>query len=110
MLSDVNDPPTNLTLSTPFMKEHSPENVFISPIILTDQDGNMPSCHLINNAAGRVEVVGTNLVAGPTVTDFEALPSSKQLSIVLNCSDQQGMSIEKSLVIKVLGKHYHTVR
>ena len=104
--TDVNDPPSNLTLPTPLLRENSAEIVLISNIILTDQDGDLPSCRLLDNAGGRVKVVGTNLVAGPTKTNYESndMPSSKEFSITLNCSDGHGMFFAKSFFIKVVGK------
>lgn len=102
----MNDPPSNLTLPTPLLRENSAERVLITSIILTDQDGDIPSCKLLDSSGGRVKVVGTNLVAGPTKTDYESsdMPSSKEFSITLNCSDGQGMFIVKSFLIKVVGK------
>lgn len=104
--TDVNDPPSNLSLETPSMKENSAERVLISSIILTDQDGDFPTCRLLDDAGGRVRVVGTNLVAGPTMTDYESaqLPSTKYFSIKLNCSDGHGMFIAKTFTIKVMGE------
>ena len=102
--TDVNDPPSNLALPTPFLVENSAERVLISPIILTDQDGNLPSCTLEDSAGGRVKVVGTNLVAGPNVTDYESLPAPQQITITLNCSDGHGMFIWKSFIINVTSK------
>ena len=104
--TDVNDPPSNLSLETPSMKENSAERVLISSIILTDQDGDFPTCKLLDDAGGRVRVVGTNLVAGPTMTDYESaqLPSTKDFSIKLNCSDGHGMFIAKMFTIKVMGE------
>lgn len=95
-LTDVNDPPNNLTLSTPHMMENSAERVLISPIVLYDQDSNLPSCTLLDSAGERVKVIGTNLVVGPRVTDYESLPPPQQFSITLNCSDEHGMFIWKS--------------
>ena len=102
----MNDPPSNLTLETPALIENSAERVLISAIKLTDQDGDLPSCRLSDDAGGRVEVVGTNLVAGPTMTDYESdkLPSTKQFSITLNCSDGHGMFIAKSFTMDVVGR------
>lgn len=104
--TDVNDPPSNLSLETPSMKENSAERVLISSIILTDQDGDFPTCRLLDDAGGRVRVVGTNLVAGPTMTDYESaqLSSTKDFSIKLNCSDGHGMFIAKTFTIKVMGE------
>lgn len=101
---DVNDPPTNLTLSTPVFEENSAERVLISPISITDQDGDLPSCVLLNSAGGRVKVVGTNLVVGSTVTDYESLSPPQQFTVTLNCSDQHGRFIWKSFVIAVTSK------
>jgi len=102
----VNDPPSNLTLPTPSLRENSAERVLISTIILTDQDGDLPSCRLLDSSGGRVKVVGTNLVAGPTKTDYESndMSSTKKFSITLNCSDGHGTFIAKSFLIKVVGK------
>jgi len=80
-VNDVNDPPNDLALPTPFLIENSAERVLISPIVLTDQDGDLPSCTLLDSAGGRVKVVGTNLVVGATVTDYESLPSPQQMSM-----------------------------
>ena len=102
----MNDPPSNLTLPTPYLVENSAEQVLISSIDLTDQDGNLPSCILLDSAGGRVKVVGTNLVVGPTVTDYESLPSPQQVAITLNCSDRHGMFIRKSFLISVTSKCY----
>ena len=103
-LTDVNDPPTNITLPMPYFKENSAEQVLISPIILVDQDSDLPSCTLLDSAGGRVKVVGANLVVGPTITDYESLPSPQQISITLNCSDGNGMFIWKTFTISVKGK------
>lgn len=102
----MNDPPSNLTLPTPSLNESSAERVLISSIILTDEDKDIPSCRLLDSSGGRVKVVGTNLVAGPTITDYESndLPSTKEFSITLNCSDGHGMFIAKSFLIIVVGK------
>lgn len=103
----MNDPPSNLTLDpTPLLYENSAERVLLSSIVLTDQDGDLPSCRLTDSSGGRVKVVGTNLVVGPTATDYESntLPSTRDFSITLNCSDGHGMFIAKSFLIKVVGK------
>lgn len=100
-VDDVNDPPTNITLPMPYFKENSAEQVLISPIILVDQDSDLPSCTLLDSAGGRVKVVGANLVVGPTMTDYESLPSPQQISITLNCSDGNGMFIWKTFTITV---------
>ncbi|KAJ7391373.1 hypothetical protein OS493_018416 [Desmophyllum pertusum] len=88
----------------PSLTENSAERVLISSIILTDPDGDIPSCTLVDSAGKRVKVVGTNLVVGPTVTDYESndLPAAKEFNITLNCSDGHGMFIAKSFVIKVI--------
>ena len=81
--------------------------MLISTIKLTDQDGDLPeSCRLLDSSGGRVKVLGTNLVAGPTETDYESndMSSTKEFSITLNCSDGHGMFIAKSFLIKVVGK------
>ncbi|KAL9969518.1 hypothetical protein ACROYT_G021740 [Oculina patagonica] len=104
-VNDVNDPPSNLTLvPTPILYENSAERVLISSIVLTDQDRDLPSCRLSDSSGGRVKVVGTNLVVGPTATDYESdkLPSTKEFSITLNCSDGHGKFIAKSFLIKVV--------
>ena len=100
----MNDPPNNLTLSTPHMMENSAERVLISPIVLYDQDSNLPSCTLLDSAGERVKVIGTNLVVGPRVTDYESLPPPQQFSITLNCSDEHGMFIWKTFIISVKSK------
>ena len=104
--TDVNDPPTDIRLPTPYFEENSVEQVLLSPILLVDQDSNVPSCTLEDSAGGRVKVVGTNLVVGPTMTDYESLPSPQQINITLNCSDGNGMFIWKSFVISVKGEEY----
>lgn len=102
--TDVNDPPSNLTLPTPYFMENSAERVLISPIVLIDQDGDLPSCFLLDDAGLRVKVIGTNLVVGSKVTDYELLPSPHQLVVKLNCSDGHGMFISKSFIISVKSK------
>ena len=104
--TDVNDPPTNITLPTPYFKENSVEQVLLSPIILADQDGDLPLCTLVDSAGGRVKVVGTNLVVGPTMTDYESLLPPQQVNITLHCSDGNGMFIQKSFIISVKGEEY----
>ena len=104
--TDVNDPPTDIRLPTPYFKENSVEQVLLSPILLVDQDSNIPSCTLEDSAGGRVKVVGTHLVVGPTMTDYESLPSPQQVNVTLNCSDGNGMFIWKSFVISVKGEEY----
>ena len=101
--SDVNDPPTNIQVPNLNMKENSVENILISPVIVLDQDGNVRGCRLLDDAGGRVKLIGMNLVAGPNMTNFEAVPRPKTLTIKLNCSDVDNKSLARSFAINVKG-------
>ena len=101
---DANDPPTDIRLTNQNMNEESDEGVLIASIVLVDQDGDQPTCVLIDSAGDRVKVVGTNLLTGPTKTNFETMGQLKMFQVKLNCSDQHRLYIVKSFDIKVLGE------
>ena len=103
---DVNDAPTNIEISKDSsFKENSVEDVFISNVIVIDEDKNTkPSCKLLDSNEDRVKLNSLTLLVGVHSTDYESLDSSKSLKINISCEDQYGMAINKLLVIPIKGK------
>ena len=106
MLIDVYDAPTDIKIrKNPSFKENSVENIFISNVVMIDEDRNTKtSCKLLDSSEDRVKLDSLTLLVGPRPTDYESLDSSKSLKINISCEDEFGMSINKLFVIPVKGK------
>ena len=106
MFIDVNDVPTDIELrKNSFLRENSVENIFISNVVMIDEDKNTKtSCKLLDSSEDRLKLDSLTLLVGPRPTDYESLDSSKSLKINISCEDQFGMSINKLFVIPVKGK------
>ncbi|XP_046847645.1 protein dachsous-like isoform X2 [Xenia sp. Carnegie-2017] len=100
---DVNDVPTDIELrKNSFLKENSVENIFISNVVMIDEDKNTKtSCKLLDSSEDRMKLNLLTLLVGPRPTDYESLDSSKSLKINISCEDEFGMSINKLFVIPV---------
>ncbi|XP_046847658.1 protocadherin beta-9-like [Xenia sp. Carnegie-2017] len=94
---DVNDAPTDIEIrNNPSFKENSVENIFISNVVMIDEDKNTKtSCKLLDSSEDRVKLDLLTLLVGPRPTDYESLDSSKSLKINISCEDEFGMSINK---------------
>ena len=103
---DVNDAPTNIEISKDSsLEENSVEDVFISHVIVIDEDKNTkPSCKLLDSNEDRVKLNSLTLLVGANSTDYESLDSSKSLKINISCEDQYGIAINMLLVIPIKGK------
>ncbi len=99
-VTDVNEAPTNIELTTNIVPENSNANVAVAALATIDQDGDDTfSYSLVSGAGGddndRFSIVAGKLFARASF-DFE---SKNNYSIRVRSTDAGGLSVEKSLSI-----------
>ena len=99
----MNEPPTDIVLSTKSMNEHLVPGSLISNITMIDADENtITNCQLRNDGNGKIAVNDTLLVAGETATDYE-LDTSHVLDISLVCCDQYKLCLTRNFTFEIKG-------
>ncbi|MBD2270993.1 cadherin domain-containing protein, partial [Anabaena sp. FACHB-1391] len=101
-VSNVNDAPTNLTLSTSTIEENKAVGTVVGNLTSTDQDTGNTFTYSLIAGVGDIDnssfyFVGNQLIAN-TVFDFETQTS---YSIRVKTEDQDGLSFERQLNINV---------
>ena len=108
-VQDVNEHPTNITLSGLSVKENSQEGTFIANITVTDPDNFGPkvvwqthSCKLLDTAQNRFKLTSGNMLY--VDTDELNYEQSSSHSIIIKCVDSgvNSLSLTKSFVIDVI--------
>lgn len=100
-VTNVNEAPTDITLSSSFVTENNRVGVSISNINTTDGDSNSFTYSLVagdgdeDNAS--FSIAGDKLIIG-IATDYE---KKQEYKIRIKSSDNEGLSFEKSFVINV---------
>eukprot|EP00794_Sanderia_malayensis_P000603 gene603-1264_t len=103
-ITDVNEAPTDVQLSSSVLRENSPANTFIGSITVIDPDADSNvSCIIVDGHTEYLAVNGFQLVVGSKRVDYESLDSRKRLNFKLKCSDQHGLYIEKVFHVTVTG-------
>jgi hypothetical protein len=98
--SGINEPPTNLTLSSSAVVENDPARTFVGRLSVFDQDANSSFSFALVGGPGSdnnnlFRINGDRLVTG-TVLDFETNPF---FQIRIQARDQAGLSTEESFII-----------
>ncbi len=102
-VTNVNEQPSDINLSSSSIAENLPANSTVGAFITTDQDFGQTFTYALVSGPGSVDnnkftITAGNLVATSSF-DFEAKPS---YSIRVRTTDNGGLSIEKNLIISVV--------
>ena len=101
LVTDVNEPPTDIQLSANLIAENATTNTLIGT--LTTVDADTPDTHtytLLDDAGGRFAVVGDELrSASQSLLDYEAQSTH---SITVQTTDFGGRMFDKALTIQLL--------
>ncbi|MCT7967866.1 hypothetical protein NG799_16115 [Laspinema sp. D1] len=97
-LTDVNEPPTDITLSQSSIDENSPNGTVLGNLTPVDPDGGDTHTYsLINTAGGRFGIEGDRLiVTDRTLLDYETATSH---IITVQSTDSGGLTFVKDLII-----------
>ncbi|MGO4705996.1 hypothetical protein AB4072_09500 [Microvirga sp. 2MCAF38] len=95
----TNTPPTNITFSDVFVREHLGKDNIIGRLSAEDADNDALTYTLLNDANGSVYLEGLDLkVKDHTKIDFE---QSREITFVVQVSDGKGGVTEKSITIGI---------
>ena len=96
----VNDPPTDLSLSSSSVKENAASGTLVGLLSAVDPDaGDSHTYTLVNNAGGRFGISGNQLVvANGSLLNFEAGTSH---NITVRVTDSGGETYDESFTISV---------
>lgn len=99
-VNDVNEAPTNITLSNATIIENAARGTIIGALAAVDPDLNDSfTFALLNDAGGRFDISGTDLVVKDrALLDYEDASSH---SIVVQVTDAQGATFSKTLTINL---------
>ena len=100
-VTNVNEAPTNATLSNTSVAENATNGTFVGTVAGSDPDaGAVLSYSLIDNAGGRfaVNAGGTLTVANGTLLNYEAATSH---AITVRVTDQNNLTFDKAFTITV---------
>ena len=102
-ITDVNEAPTNLTLTSDNIFENQPSGQFIGTLKTTDPDKNQSFNYQLTSGTGDMDnsnftIIGDSLLSDVTF-DFE---TKSQYSIRVRTNDQNELGIEKTFSISVL--------
>jgi hypothetical protein len=99
-VSNINDAPTNITLSHASIAENSFNGAVVGTLSDVDQDaGDSAAFTLVDDAGGRFAINGTNLVvADGSKLDFE---SNTSHSVTVRATDSGGLTFDKAFNIAV---------
>ncbi|MDZ4852896.1 MAG: cadherin domain-containing protein [Pirellulaceae bacterium] len=100
LLTNVNEPPTDITLSPSSVAENAPNNTLIGNLTSNDPDSpDVQSFVLLNNAGGRFTLVGSSIrVLNESLLDYEASTSH---TILVQVTDSLGLTFTETLTIQV---------
>lgn len=99
-LQDVNEKPTNITLSNHRVQENKPTGTVIGQLDVTDPDGNQSHvCILTDSANGKVALSNNQLIVGSAEVNYE---DASSFSVRVLCRDPGGLSVESWFVILVV--------
>ncbi|KAI9129302.1 FG-GAP-like repeat-containing protein [Acaryochloris sp. CCMEE 5410] len=100
-ITDVNEQPTQITLSQSAVEENSATGTVVGQLSSLDPDqGDSHTYELVDDAGGRFQIVGDQLqVADGTLIDFE---TATEYSLTLRSTDAGGLSTTQGLTIQVL--------
>ena len=99
-LQDVNEKPTNITLSNQSVQENKPTGTVIGQLDVTDPDRNQSHvCILTDSANGKVALSNNELIVGSAELNYEVASS---FSVRVLCRDPAGLSVENTFVILVV--------
>ncbi|MCT7958467.1 hypothetical protein [Laspinema palackyanum] len=99
-LTDVNEAPTDITLSQSSIDENSPNGTVVGNVTPVDPDGGDTHTYsLINTAGGRFALEGDRLVVTDrTLLDYETATSH---IITVQSKDSGGLTFVKDLIISI---------
>jgi hypothetical protein len=108
-INDLNEKPTDITLSKNTVLENTPSRTVIGSLSIKDPDNLVPkgvrqthTCQLKDSANGMIGIaVNQNvnqLTVGPAGVNYEG---NSTVGISVQCSDPKGLTIEKSFKVTV---------
>lgn len=98
-LRDVNEKPTNITLSNSNVQENKPTGTVIGQLTVSDPDRQQSHvCSLTDSANGRVALSNNQLTVGSTSVNYE---DASSFSVKVLCRDPGGLTVENTFVILV---------
>lgn len=97
---NVNEEPSNITLSTLTYDEYTAQDITIATISTVDQDAAETFTYtLLDDAGGRFKLKGNRIVAGPTLSVYsEATPS---YPVTIQVTDKAGNTIYRTFNLSV---------
>src|SRR5262249_41812833 len=105
-ITDVNDPPTNITLTPSTVAENQPSGTVVGTLAAADQDAGATSTFVLDTAAGcpgtdngsfQIDPGSNQLKPAPTF-DFETKAS---YPICVKATDNGGLTLDKVLPITI---------
>lgn len=98
-LQDVNEKPTNITLSNHTVQENKPSGTVIGQLAVSDPDRQQSHvCSLTDSANGKAGLSKNQLTVGSAGVNYEEASS---FSVKVLCRDPGGLTVEQSFVILV---------
>lgn len=98
-LQDVNEKPTNITLSNGNVQENKPTGTVIGQLTVSDPDSQQSHlCSLTDSANGRVALSNNQLTVGSTGVNYE---DASSFSVKVLCRDPGGLTVENTFMILV---------
>ena len=98
-LQDVNEKPTNITLSNRSIQENKPSGTVIGQLTVSDPDRKQSHvCSLTDSANGKAGISNNQLTVGSVGVNYEEASS---FSVKVLCRDTGGLTMEQTFVILV---------
>ncbi|XP_048583508.1 protocadherin Fat 4 isoform X2 [Nematostella vectensis] len=104
-ISDVNERPTNISLSASTITENTPPGTVIGRLSVIDPDNLGPQgdrqrhvCRLTDSSNGRVAIQGNQLVVGSAGVNYER---GSSLNVTVSCADPGGLELLASFTVDV---------
>ena len=98
-LQDVNEKPTNITLSNRSVQENKPTGMLIGQLTVSDPERQQSHvCSLTDSANGKVALSKNQLTVGSAGVNYE---DASSLSVRVLCRDPGGLAVEDTFVILV---------
>lgn len=99
LILSYNGQPTDIALSSSSVAETSAGGAVVGRLSADDPDGDQLTFELVDDAGGRFEIVGNEIVvAAGAAFDFETAQSH---AVTVRASDPDGLAVERTITIAV---------
>ena len=98
-VQDVNEKPTDITLSRSTVAENQPQGTVIGQLTVSDPDSKQSHvCSLTESAGGAIGLSQNQLIVGSAGVNYE---KSRSLTAKVSCRDPGGLTVQKAFVVIV---------